>query len=272
MTDWRKNVLTHWDLINSLARRRFANQTLAEEAALAVMDGLEKDDWLVVRKHAGLASFSTYLAAVTWRLLEDFSRRRFGRIRPPSWIRSLGGLWLDLFRLLCLERLALTDAVEHISDRRPTEERHEIENAAYAIRREVVDCGRQQAKEEELNENTEQGDSEKLQSQTSQAEKLEEEEQQKIFKLLFEMLTGSEENLSERGLAALRVFQPQLTSEERLLLKLCYRDGHSVIEAGRMLGMNRFQIHGRLRRILERVRLELARIGLAEEIRQLLNE
>ena len=62
----------------------------------------------------------------------------------------------------------------------------------------------------------------------------------------------------------------ELAPRERLLLKLCFRDGVAVTEAGRMLGWNRFQVHGRLRRLLERLRRELARVGLEEELRLLL--
>ncbi|HKJ64191.1 MAG TPA: hypothetical protein VJ969_02235 [Desulfopila sp.] len=38
--DWKKTVLAHWDLINSMAARRFGSTTLAEEAALFVLEGL----------------------------------------------------------------------------------------------------------------------------------------------------------------------------------------------------------------------------------------
>ena len=62
----------------------------------------------------------------------------------------------------------------------------------------------------------------------------------------------------------------ELAPRERLLLQLCFRDGVAVTEAGRMLGWNRFQVHGRLRRLLERLRRELARVGLEEELRLLL--
>jgi DNA-directed RNA polymerase specialized sigma24 family protein len=61
-----------------------------------------------------------------------------------------------------------------------------------------------------------------------------------------------------------------LSPEERLLLKLCHRDGLSVSEAGRMLGLNRFQTHGRLRRLYSRIREAFELHGLAEELRLLL--
>ena len=40
MTDWKKQTLQHWDLINRLAQRRFGDSSLAEEAALFVCRAL----------------------------------------------------------------------------------------------------------------------------------------------------------------------------------------------------------------------------------------
>ena len=46
--------------------------------------------------------------------------------------------------------------------------------------------------------------------------------------------------------------------------------GMAVAEAGRMLGWNRHQVHGRLRRLLARLQQDFAAAGLDEELRQLL--
>ena len=104
---WKKKTLAHWDLINRLAVRRFGTATLAEEAALFVMNGLAADSWHRVKAHTGKGSFKSFLASLSWRLLEDFSRKRFGRVRPPLWIKKLGGIWSLLFSLLCLERFSV---------------------------------------------------------------------------------------------------------------------------------------------------------------------
>jgi DNA-directed RNA polymerase specialized sigma24 family protein len=61
-----------------------------------------------------------------------------------------------------------------------------------------------------------------------------------------------------------------LEPRERLLLKLCFREGVAVAEAGRMLGWNRHQVHGRLRRLLERLRRDFTDAGLDQELRLLL--
>ncbi|MCF8055009.1 MAG: hypothetical protein K9K37_00025 [Desulfocapsa sp.] len=116
---WKQKVLSHWDLINRLAVRRFGTLPLAEEAALFVMDSLAADSWQRLQGHTGKGSFKSYLASLSWRLLEDFSRKRFGRVRPPLWIKKLGGIWPLLFSLLCLQRLSLPDAVESAFCRYP---------------------------------------------------------------------------------------------------------------------------------------------------------
>ena len=108
---WQQRVLEHWELINRLAGRRFPGSALAEEAALFVLNRLAADDWRRLRAFTGESTLATYIAALSFRLLEDFARARFGRSTPPLWVRRLGGIWLTLFRLLCLERFTPDEAV-----------------------------------------------------------------------------------------------------------------------------------------------------------------
>lgn len=67
-----------------LARQRFRDETLAQEAVDYVLDKLQEDAWRRVRAHRGTARLETYLQTVAARLLEDFARRRFGRVRVPD--------------------------------------------------------------------------------------------------------------------------------------------------------------------------------------------
>jgi len=265
---WQEQALTQWERINRLAGRRFPQAELAEEAALYVMDGLARDDWQRLRAFDGRSTLATYIAALTLRLLEDFARIRFGRIRPPLWVRRLGGIWLTLFRLLCLERLPPGEAAAVIGNREPGQTRA-AEEAAYRLLGEIPNCGEHRGEQVELNEkitlpNTEEDCS-------AQEYRLEQEERHRLFTLLGRVLfdddTGeADPRLLERVAAAGLCLEPR----DRLLLKLCYRDGVAVAEAGRMLGWNRHQVHGRLRRLLERLRQDLAHAGLDEELRLLL--
>ncbi len=61
-----------------------------------------------------------------------------------------------------------------------------------------------------------------------------------------------------------------LTPEDKLLLKHRYQEGLPVTEAGGLLGLNRFQASGRMRRLMARLKTEFERVGLDRELRLLL--
>lgn len=269
VVDWKEIILSNWGLINRLAVHRFGGGPLAEEAALAVMNQLLENDGERLHGYQGRASVSAFLAAVSWRLLEDFSRRRFGRKRPPLWIRHLGGIWLQLYRLLCLERLDIAEAVAGIRQGKGDESAAELEEAAWTVRQQVLDCGAHQGLEVELDENQPVPDV-SGEHPGEQARKFENRERQELFQMVFRLLTDASEETVDRNMGALCMLQVQLSPEEKLLLKLCYHDTISVTRAGEMLGLNRHQAHGRMRRLLTRLRGDFQRSGLDREILELL--
>ena len=268
MNPWQHQALAHWEMINRMAGQRFQQTSLAEEAALFVMDGLARDDWRRLQAFAGRSTLATYIGALTLRLLEDFARARFGRVKAPLWIRRLGGIWMTLFRLLCLERFSPDEAVAIAGNHQPGSVRV-AEEAAYRILGEIPSCGEHQGEATEFCEDTMSPVAEA--SCSEQEQQVEKEERLQLFTLLGRMLfddtaEGGDPRLLERVAATGIRLEPR----ERLLLQLCYRDGIAVAEAGRMLGWNRHQVHGRLRRLLERLRQDLAAAGLDEELRWLL--
>lgn len=269
VVDWKEIILSNWGLINRLAVHRFGGGPLAEEAALAVMNQLLENDGERLSGYQGRATVTAFLAAVSWRLLEDFSRGRFGRKRPPLWIRHLGGIWLRLYRLLCLERRDVMEAVAGISQGGSNESAAELEEAAWTIRQQVLDCGAHQGLEVELDENQPvpnvSGD-----NGGEQVRKVEIREREELFQMVFRLLTDAPKETVDRNMGALCRLKVQLSPEEKLLLKLCYHDTLSVTRAGEMLGLNRHQVHGRLRRLLERLRDDFQRSGLDREILELL--
>lgn len=268
VVDWKEKTLSHWDKINALAVRRFGPGPLAEEAALAAMDGMAAGDWQRVRAIQGQASFSSFVLTVSARLFEDFARKRFGRVRPPLWVQTFGGIWQRLFRALCLERLPVGDAVELVHQRQDEAEKMAIEQAAYELLARIPDCGMHQGLEvsfEEEEPATAGGD--------GPAGKAESREQMDLLSAVFQLVLGQEQRSGgEDLLRKYRQVQVALAPEDKLLLKLCYQDGFGVTEAGDMLGMNRFQAHGRMRRLLQRLRLEFERCGLAEDLKQMLGK
>ncbi len=263
---WKEKALAHWDLINRLAVRRFGTAPLAEEAALFVMDSLAADSWKRLQAYGGGGSFKSYLASLSWRLLEDFSRKRFGRVRPPLWVKKLGGIWSVLFSLLCLERLSVSDAVESASCRYPASEKEDLEDAALSLLGRIPQCGKHQGLEFSLEETEATGDPKGYPEQL-----LEKDEQAYLFASLFRQMVGDTHGvqvpekfslLLENGIT--------LRPEERLLLKLLYRDNVGVARSATLLGLTRDQVNGRVRRLLARLRTDFQNMGLEEELLELL--
>ena len=265
LNDWKEKTLDQWKLINTLSQKRFGDRPLAEEAALAVMERLLENDGKRVRSYEGKAPFAAYIGAISWRLLEDFSRKKFGRRRPPLWIRNLGGIWLKLYRLLCLERVDITEAVEIIDQAQTRTATKDIDTAAWRIRQEVVDCGSHQGLE--VGEEFVDGANPSGPDQVHQVEK---EQTEGLFRLLFSVLTDSGDELVEDNLDRLCEVSIELKPEEKLMLKLVYQDEVGVGRAAKMLGYNRDQMNGRLRRLLIRIREHFEQAGLSRELLELL--
>ncbi len=272
--DYKQALTEAWPLINSIAGRRFSDDTLAEEAALYVLDRLEEDNCRRLRDFRGQARFSTYLSSLCVRLLEDFSRKKYGRLRPPAWIRDLGGIWLLLYQLLCWQRLSVADAVVTAQTRLHNRSQREIEEAAWKILERIIHCGSHQAREVPLDEACEKTlpNSADTGAESPTPEQQIAAKEQEIF---LQLLFGTDEQkipeLSDLSIFS-KKYTPRLDAQERLLLKLCFQDDISVTRAGEMLGMNANQVHGKLRRLLARLRDELERAGLGDELRQLLYE
>lgn len=248
--------------------RRFGEGSLAEEAALAVIDGLRADDWQRLRLYDGKAALAAFVRTLTSRLLEDFARKRFGRVRPPLWVKTFGGIWEKLFTALCLERLPVSEAVEVVLQRQATAGKSEIESAAYQLLARIPDCGMHRglevAYEEENATDMHHGD-------PGMDGAVEERQKKELLEAIFELVLGTRDGvISDALLTKINQMEIHLSPEEKLLLKLCYQDGLGVAQAGELLGLTRFQAHGKKRRLLARLKVEFERTGLADELRLLL--
>lgn len=266
----KEMILANWDLINRLARRRFGNSPMAEEAALRILDQLLENGADRLQGYTGRGDPAAFLAAVSWRLMEDFARSRFGRKRPPRWIRHLGGIWEKLYQLLCMERIDIMEAVAMVAQSTiSADSGAAVEEAAWAIRQQVRDCGAHQGLEVEFDEE-ETSRVHRTNDAGSQVEYLEMKEKNALFEELLSVLTALPEDCIIENAGRLNLLHIDLGTEERLLLRLCYCDELPVARAGEMLGINRHQVHGRLRRLLARLRSELAAAGLDRELVELL--
>lgn len=126
--------------INKLAVKRFGAGSLAEEAGTYVIEYLSHDDWEKCKAYQGKSQTNTFLYTLSNNALEEFSRKRFGRPRPPTWLQELGDMWIKLWRSLCLERQALPSLVDRFT-RRGFREPQAVEQAARVIKARIPTCG-----------------------------------------------------------------------------------------------------------------------------------
>lgn len=126
--------------VDKLALRRFGEGALAEEATTYVVDYLSADDWDKCKAFEGKSQPRTFLYTLSNNAIEEFSRKRFGRPRPPVWLQELGDLWIKLWRSLCLERQmlpAIVDRFCHTDFREPAN----VHDAARVIKARIPNCG-----------------------------------------------------------------------------------------------------------------------------------
>jgi len=103
--DWSELVIGEWlSRLDRMALKRFGQQVLADEAVNHVLDKLAADNWSALSGYQGKAQPTSYLNVIAANLLEEFSRSKFGRPRPPVWLKKNGHLWVSIWRQVCLER------------------------------------------------------------------------------------------------------------------------------------------------------------------------
>ncbi|MCP4119435.1 MAG: hypothetical protein GY737_29355 [Desulfobacteraceae bacterium] len=283
---FKKQVFRNWNFLESLAGKRFPHENLAHEAFLYLVNRLEEGEWERVRAFRGDSGFKTFLAVVSRRILEDFSREKFGRFRPPLWLKKQGVLFVEVFRMLCHERLTVSDVVHTLADpRQGLRDPAVVEEAVAVILARITDCG--QYRGEPLPTDMETLESHRnlhpeLHQLTPEAY-LSALERVGLIELIGHCLihepsatataTATAADGQDRLGPLVQDFlsRLQMTSEERLLLKAVYQDGLTVTGAGRLLGWNRNQASGRHRRLMERIHGALEQSGLARELKNILD-
>lgn len=283
--DWRNYFLQpDWMArIDRLAERRFGAGGLAEEASTFVIEAIQADDWKRCRGYQGKASKSTFLITLINNALEEFSRKRFGRPRPPMWLKREGPLWVDVWKRICLERQS-DDAVIDRLTADGQRESTQVQRIVSTVKSRMPWCGHSN---QEIPLQYFQGDDGDT---TSQEDNLmangepSEGDPRHQYELLLMSLTyllktpedatarASQEDPVSAMLASwLPCFERcrqslALSDEERLLLRMIYQEGCKKNEVARTLGVPAHQPGRMLKRVLERIALTMRKEGLDIEV------
>jgi hypothetical protein len=278
--DWQHFVFNpggRWvERLMWLAERRFPDAAVAGAAYNFAFEKISEGDWTLLQAFTGQAQPGTYLTAVFCRLLEDYSRARFGRPRPPAWLKRLGEFWMRIYQLLCLERMD----PESIVDRLTVKAMHapaELRRMIAVIRARVSDCG-QSRREIAMGDVTEMVESQEAQS-ANPASEVSDGELAQLLHALHDFL-GPVAGASASGFAsrprvagaslASRLVQVrdslELDDEDRLILKLLYQDGLTVATAAGALGLPEHQVRRKRERAVARLRAALVEAGIGPEL------
>ncbi|MCP4353957.1 MAG: sigma-70 family RNA polymerase sigma factor [Desulfobacterales bacterium] len=263
---WKKQIHNHWNFLNNLALKRFSDANTADEAMLYVIEKLEENNWERVRKWKKKSSLKTYLSTVAWNLMEDFSRSKFRRQRPPKKISNRGNLYEEIYHRLCLERMSPGEIIQSLAVKKNTNPAI-IEEAIAVILAEVPDYGKHtdisiSIDIDNLNRKT-------LADLSSHHLKPEDLLASLEFTTILEamayFLTGEDapsDNSEIRALVTQFRSYVKFNPEECLFLRMIYQDGLKVSPAGRKFGWNADKAQGKHRRLLKRIKKAIEKSGL----------
>lgn len=292
--DWREAVIGKQgegiQAIEYLAERRFNQGVLAEESVNYVLEKISQNNWQKCSSFKGDANPKTFVRRIIVNLLEEFSRKRFGRPRPPSWVQRQGDIWVKLWKELYLDRQLLPSIIDRYASQGIYDEDW-IKQATTTIKARIPSCGQlnleaiciddivaasNQAMMEERN-NPIQG-STVAHEQAKCGYHFELSAQAEIILMLQAVIEEPLPSTLLEPISTGRVktqIQPyyndkleqfshnvQLSNEELTLLRMAYRDGLSRPAIGKALGLNNYQTNMRLKDTLARIRAAIEDCGL----------
>lgn len=271
--DWPALVFNEASMkaFEKLAKKRFNEGVLAEEAVTHVLEGLSANDWGRCKAFKGNARPTTYLYSLASNLIEEFARQRFGRPRPPTWLQEQGELWVQMWKLLCLERQLLPSILDRLCANGAREASF-LENVARTIKARMPNCGLS-AMDHQLTEDISMiSDAQQSAADPDESEFAHENaEITEVVIMLRSVLAepasatdfSAETRASARDYVVERAAQLRrlkeeltLTDEENVLLRMIFVDGFSKSAASKAMGMPSHQA-GRI------ANAALARIGAA---------
>lgn len=221
-----------------VAYRRRLGPTEFQELRSFVMFKLIENDYARLRKHECQGSMAAYLSVVVHRLYLDHQRSQWGKWHPSARAQRLGPTAVELERLVYRDGYEIREAVEYLSTRGGVDgSREELSRLVYSLP--VRHRPRLVSDEQLLGRS----------SQTS-VDPLERRERDALGKKLEAEL--------HRAMAS-------LDGDDRLVLKMRYRDSRTVPQIAKTLGLEAKPLYARIRRVLGRVRAGLESAGIGEE-------
>jgi RNA polymerase sigma factor (sigma-70 family) len=225
--------------LGQISRTSGLSHQEAEEFRAWALFKLVENDYRILASWEGRSSFSTYLGVALANLLKDYRIHVWGKWRPSAAARHEGETAILLERLWHCNRLPLDEAIDRMrSEHNVGLSRAEIERLAARLPQKAE---RRWVGDEEL---------QKIEVDGRVEERVED---------------GERARLAERLGAELIPLLRSLSAEERLLLKLSYRDGFTIAAIAPILGRPQKELYSMRDRCLRKLRKALEALGLTPE-------
>jgi len=237
--------------------RLIVDETAAEETETYVIQCLAEDDWSRCRAYSGKSSPQTFLYSVATRLAIDHHRQRYGRQRPPTWLKRNGDLWVQIWNELCLKRRSPETIVDTLCENGS----HDPESVRIAIR--VIKgklpwCGVSDWIPSDPDAGEHEDNSSTVESQG----------RQEAIGAAHLILGGSVDvgadhsEVSRLNEISGLLTTAEITPEEKLLLQLRYVEGLTCSAIARKINRKRQDVDRLLKQVLNRFRALLSTNGI----------
>jgi len=267
----KKWILKNLKIIDQMAEKRFPDSTIADDAYNYVLDELENKTWLEGKKCNG--RLSTYFRTVVSNAIEDFSRKKFGRPRPPAWIKNNGALWVEVFKKLCLERMSITDVLESMADPKKEATRYKLaEEAVYKILGNEINC-RDSALHRISGVDDIDTEADSIEYKPDQL--FSKRDQYRLEKSVLSLVISDDIHFPEYGYikSRLEILKSKLNikDEDQVFLKLIYVDGFNRSDASRFMNWTPHKGNSIHRRLIEKISSVIEEIGLKDDLLNTIN-
>jgi len=269
---FKKFVLKHLEQLEIIAEKRFVDPNLTQESIMYALEKLEEKNWLADSYNNGSSRFTTYLITVFKNILEDVARMKFGRPQVPKWVKAQGTLWVEIYQKLCIEQIPITDIEYSVSN--CSKISSVVQQAISSILDKAKQCLKERRNKYEgtIFDETTIVDEKQLSAQ----ERIEMNERVHIMNAIY-LAIISNNTVDINGSYELKTLiskfrsKVQLSSKDKVFLKLIYQEGLTISEAGKMtFKFNKNQSNSKHRQLKQKIVKLLNETGLFEKIKELI--
>ncbi|MBE1299690.1 MAG: hypothetical protein GJ680_07270 [Alteromonadaceae bacterium] len=258
--DWQK-VLFDSDrqviqALDRVAIKYFpTDQDLAHQTVTDVISKITENDFERLNKQGEISYPHAYLITVATNLIKDAAVSRFGRCRPPEWLKKLGQLWVTTHKYLCCYSLDANEICFRLSS--PEFDLADIKNICTEIKVRHAKCGKEVEKPTRVSVDDAFYDDLPDTTNKTPEKVLSNQELELFFSVLSKICLGQDVKNTQEISEALAEIRNKLVLEpkEILVLKLVYQERKSLSEAARLLGDARHNVEYRLKNTLKKIRI-----------------